>query len=226
MSVVKSENHFIVEHDHYLTYSYLTLRRAVGWIGILLPFTLLIGNILIFREDVIRGSISLYYYSGMRDVFVGGVCAIALFMFFYRGYDRIDRWSSNLVGFFAVCVAFFPTTEHGPLNWPGKVHFFSASCFFVLLAYISLFLFTRGYGQTKKKLARNRIYVACGIVMLACLIAIAVYFRLYDMEYTGSSFVFWVETIALIAFGISWLTKGGTILPDHRIRAVNAPEGR
>lgn len=215
-----------MEHDHYLTYSYLTLRRAVGWIGILLPFTLLFGNILIFRDDRIRGSISLYYFSGMRDVFVGGVCAIALFMFFYRGYDRRDRWTSNLVGFFAVCVALFHTTEHGPLDWSGKVHFFCASCFFVLLAYISLFLFTKGSGYTKNKLARNRIYITCGIVMLACLIAIAVYFRLYDLDYTGSSFVFWTETLALLAFGISWLTKGGTILPDHKIRVADPPEGR
>jgi hypothetical protein len=28
--------------------------------------------------------------------------------------------------------------------------------------------------------------------------------------------VFWAETLALVAFGISWLTKGGGILPDRR----------
>lgn len=204
-----------MNNNHYLTYSYLTLRKAVGWIGILLPFILMTGNIIIFREAAIRGSISLYYHSGMRDVFVGGICAIALFMFFYRGYDKWDRWASNLTGFFAVCVAFFPTTEYGPLDWTGKIHFFSASCFFILLAGISLFLFTKGRDLTKKKLARNKIYIACGVVMLVCLVAIAVYFHAVDMEYTGSCFVFWTETVALIAFGISWLTKGGTILPDQ-----------
>jgi hypothetical protein len=30
----------------------------------------------------------------------------------------------------------------------------------------------------------------------------------------GSGFVFWAETIALVAFGVSWLTKGGTLYPD------------
>lgn len=215
-----------IEHD--LTYSYLTLRKAVGWVGILLSPLLFLGNILIFKDNRIPGSISLYYFTGMRDLLVGGICAIALFMFFYRGYDRWDRWATNLVGFFAVCVAFFPTTENGPLNLSGKIHFLSASAFFILLAGISLFLFTRSRSyNTGKKAVRNKIYILCGIVMLICLVAIAIYFQLYDMEYTGSSFVFWTETAALVAFGISWLTKGGTILPDTRINSANpVPEGR
>lgn len=215
-----------IEHD--LTYSYLTLRKAVGWIGILLSPALLVGNIIIFREHRIPGSISLYYYTGMRDVLVGGICAIALFMFFYRGYDKWDRWATNLVGFFAICVAFFPTTANGPLDFSGKIHFFSAACFFILLAAISLFLFTRSRAYySDNKTTRNKIYILCGVIMLVCLVAIAVYFQLYDMESTGSSFVFWTETVALLAFGISWLTKGGTILPDSSVKFPNpVPEGR
>ncbi|CAB1065964.1 hypothetical protein D1BOALGB6SA_10763 [Olavius sp. associated proteobacterium Delta 1] len=34
------------------TYSYLVLRKAIGWIGILLPFTLMLGAFLIFREEL------------------------------------------------------------------------------------------------------------------------------------------------------------------------------
>jgi len=65
------------------TYSYLALRKAVGWIGILLPFVLMLGMVLLFKEEVVLRNISLYYHSGMRDVFVGAICAIALFVFFY-----------------------------------------------------------------------------------------------------------------------------------------------
>jgi hypothetical protein len=32
--------------------------------------------------------------------------------------------------------------------------------------------------------------------------------------FADSTFLFWAETIALIAFGVSWITKGGTLLPD------------
>jgi hypothetical protein len=64
-----------------LTYTYWTLRNAVGWIGTLLPFVLMLGVFLIFGGRVIESSISSYYHTGMRDVFVGALCGIALFMF-------------------------------------------------------------------------------------------------------------------------------------------------
>jgi len=67
-----------------LTYSYLALRKAVGWIGMLLPFVLMCGVSLIFKSDIKLQNISMYYYTGMRDVFVGALCAIGLFLFFYK----------------------------------------------------------------------------------------------------------------------------------------------
>lgn len=50
--------------------------------------------------------------------------------------------------------------------------------------------------------------------MLACLIAIAIYKNSSYADNSECSFVFWAETVALVAFGISWLTKGETIYPD------------
>jgi len=198
------------------TYSYLALRKAVGWIGILIPFTMMFGMFLMFNGKVIQISISHYYHTGMRDVLVGAICAIALFMFFYRGYDKWDDWAGNLTGLFAIGVAWFPTAEAGPNNWVGLVHFICAGSFFVTLAAISLFLFTRkGLSPTRRKVNRNRIYVICGLVIIACLIAILIYFNFINNDKAESSFVFWAETIALIAFGLSWLTKGGTICPDN-----------
>jgi hypothetical protein len=88
-------------------HSYLSLRKAVGWIGILLPFVLVLGNILIFGEREVLTNMSVYYHTGMRDIFVGAICAIALFLFFYRGYDRWDDRSADLAGIFALGVAFF-----------------------------------------------------------------------------------------------------------------------
>ncbi len=43
-----------------LTYSYLALRKAVGWIGILLPFVLLLGNTLIFGVSWLTKGGTLY----------------------------------------------------------------------------------------------------------------------------------------------------------------------
>lgn len=197
------------------TYSYMDLRKAVGWIGILLPFTLMIGVLFIFDEKVIQESISHYYYTGMGDVFVGALCAVALFMFFYSGYDKRDDWTGNLAGIFAIGVAWFPVTETGTATGAGIIHVICAGLFFFILAVFSLFLFTRGEeNPTRQKLKRNKIYVTCGLVILACLIAIALYHTISHDENSKSSFVFWAETLALVAFGFSWLTKGEAIFPD------------
>lgn len=40
-------------------------------------------------------------YTGMRDVFVGALCAIAVFLRSYRGYDRRDHIAGNLACVFA-----------------------------------------------------------------------------------------------------------------------------
>ena len=98
------------------TYSYLALRKAVGWIGILLPFVLMTGLIVLFREKTVLKTISLYYHSDMRDLFVGALCAIALFLFFYKGYSKWDNRAANLAAFFALGIAFFPTVSEGPLD--------------------------------------------------------------------------------------------------------------
>ena len=198
-----------------LIYSYLALRKAIGWIGILLPFTLLVGNILFFGSKSVLQSISHYYYSGMRDLFVGEVCAIALFLFFYKGYDNWDKWVANFAGLCAVGVAFFPTTTEGINNWTGVIHFYCAAGFFLSLSGFSIFLFTRkGPDPTPEKLRRNIIYVVCGLVIIVCMMAILIYFNFINNDKPKSGFVFWTETVALIAFGLSWLTKGGTLYPD------------
>jgi hypothetical protein len=204
-----------------LTFSYLALRKAVGWIGILLPFVLMMGGYLIFKEDFTLKNISVYYYTGMRDVFVGSLCAISLFLFFYKGYDKWDNRMGSLAGFFALVVAFFPTVEEGPYDWQAHVHFYSAACLFVILSGISLFLFTKKETfPTNRKLKRNRIYIICGSVMIVSLIAGEAFILFFEGDHPESDFVFWVETIALVAFGVSWLTKGGTLYPDKKISDI------
>jgi hypothetical protein len=198
------------------TYSYLALRRAIGWIGILLPFALLAGNFLLDWDAVLPPSISLYYHTPVRDLLVGGLCAVALFLFFYAGYNKWDNITGNLAGFFAIVVAWFPASEPGVGGIVNAVHFVAAALFFVTLAAFSLFLFTRKDDHpTNNKLKRNVIYIICGAVMLASMIAMLVYFIINGSSGT-SSFIFWAETIALVAFGVSWLTKGGTLYPDEK----------
>jgi len=208
------------DDDHLnLTFSYLALRKAVGWIGILLPFVMMLGGYLIFREDLTLKNISVYYYTGMRNVFVGSLCAISLFLFFYKGYDKWDNRMGSLAGFLALVVAFFPTVKEGPYDWQAHVHFYSAACLFVILSGISLLLFTKKATlPTARKLKRNRIYIICGLLMIVSLIAAEIFIIFFEDDHPGSTFVFWAETVTLVAFGVSWLTKGGTLYPDKKVR--------
>jgi hypothetical protein len=200
-----------------MTYSYLALRKAVGWIGILLPVALVLGMLLIFKEDPLLRNISVYYHTGMRDLLVGTLCSIALFLFFYKGYDKWDNIAATLAGICALGVAFFPTVKEGEYNWVAYVHYYCAAGFLTILALISLFLFTRKESNpTKRKMKRNIIYILCGSIMLVSLMSIEVFFLFFEDKNPDSSFVFWAETTALVAFGVSWLTKGGTLYPDRK----------
>ncbi len=202
-----------------MIHSYLGLRRVIGWIGLLLPFILMAGGYFIFDGKPTMYSLSMYYFTGMRDVFVGSLFAIGLFLFFYRGYDKWDDWIGNIAGFCAICTAIFPTTRTGtgPLDLPGKIHFAVATIFFLLLAVFSLFLFTRKQGKpTRGKIIRNTIYIICGSIMLACLFGMGIFFLVHKKNPLESRFIFWSEVLGLVSFGISWLTKGGTLYPDKK----------
>ena len=83
----------------------------------------------------------------------------------------------------------------------GWLHGVCALFFFGLLAFNSLFLFTKTSGEmTPNKKKRNLIYKICGIGMIVSFILLA----FLSGTWAGT----WiVETIALAFFGISWLTK-------------------
>ena len=85
--------------------SYLTLRKAIGLIGILLPVVLAGVYMLLASKIIFQASISAYYYTSMRNVLVGALCAIGVFLFAYRGYGWQDNLCTNAAGAFAVGVA-------------------------------------------------------------------------------------------------------------------------
>ena len=51
--------------------------------------------------------------------------------------------------------------------------------------------------------------------MLACIASILVYYLFFaKTSPSDCTLVFWLESVAVWAFGISWLVKGETILTD------------
>jgi len=197
--------------DHVI--SYMELRKTLGVLGILLPFILMIGGSIAKKTFYIEPSISDYYATAMGDLFVGFLFAYALFLYTYR-YERKDHIAGIIAGIFAAGVAIFPNSS--PQHWIVIAHFVSAGIFLSVLAFFSLYLFrlTDPTCQpTDEKRIRNKVYLWCGIIMLACLVILGVYF-VSGKDWSRQSFVYWMETVALIAFGISWLVKGEIVLKD------------
>jgi hypothetical protein len=190
-------------------------RRLIGWIGLVMPALLVI--IAIERDGVARWrsleSISAYYYTGAVAAFVGMLVALALFLLTYRGFDndyhKADRAVAIVAGLAALVVAFFPTAAPAgvpPLSWwtgtTGVVHHVAALILFAMFAVFALWLFRlRKGGKTETTGWRNKVYLACGLAIVAC-IAWAGY-----NGYTARE-IFVPESIALVAFSFSWLVKG------------------
>jgi hypothetical protein len=227
--------------------SHLSIRKAIGILGITLPFVVSIGAVLLSDCSGLQPSISDYYHTVMRNIFVGILCAVALFLFTYHGFDDRDKISAKIAAIMALGIAFFPTGFDGlvkgctiepvfELSWASTVHIICAATFFAILAYFSLFLFTKSsftvenknnqftilFGNdlfnreytkklSRRKKCRNRIYIFCGFIILLSLILMAIYLWFVKGVFAGLDGikpVFWLEAIALWAFGISWLTKG------------------
>lgn len=228
--------------------SYLTMSKTIGWLGILLPFILILGNLFFNKLNLLnnkylvsdgsqvyvpssslKASISHYYYTSVGPLFIGAMFAVALFLFAYKGYEKrknefgfSDNFMTNFAAICAVGLVIFPTSANEFkdnvlifLSSPivGGIHLIFAFLFFITLAFMSIINFRRTheinvYGKQKE----HKIYKISGITMLVCLVFIVIYgifFEHLKIEWLRRlKPIFTLETIALIAFGISWLTKG------------------
>lgn len=204
-----------------LAVSYLGLRKGIGVIGVVLPFMLAIGKV-VRGAPGLQNSISAYYYSGMRDVFVGSLVAIGVFLMSCRGYERKDHIAGLIAGGAAVAVALFPTADQDPTPGAkliGGLHLGFAALFFGMLAFTSLYLFTKTDPKkppTRRKRQRNVVYKVCGYIIVAVL-ALSVLLALLPADTIDRDLhpLFWLESIAVVAFGVSWLTKGEAMLKDE-----------
>jgi hypothetical protein len=201
-----------------LAAAYRQLRIAVGLIAVSLPFVLALGNLVLFRGEF-QGSISAYYHTRMGDYFVGSLFALAVFFLSYNYRPlpkfRVDNILSTLATVAAVGVAFFPTASNVGTASAGEklvstVHLVFAGILFGLLAVFSLFLFTLtddGETMTPEKKHRNVVYRVCGGVIVVSMALVLI----SNIVQPPSSWhtLFWLETVAVVAFGASWLIKGG-----------------
>ena len=189
--------------------SYYALRILIGATGMLLPFLLIIGNLIANQTLHIEFSVSDYYDNGTAgDILVGVLFVLGFFLMAYKGFDRIDSITANLGCVFALGVALCPTTSSNQVV--HILHFVFAMLLFSTFIFFSIYLFRKSDPQKKcspQKNKRNVIYLVCGIIMIVAIASIVV--SIFWLEEASQQYhlVFWFESLALISFGFSWITK-------------------
>jgi hypothetical protein len=207
-----------------IAYTYRRLRRAIGILGVMLPIVLVSFSLIPFFQTTPQVSISHYYYTNLREIFTGVLCAVGLFLIRYKGYDnpsifKNDNFLTNLAGTMAIGVAFIPTNPEtyqekiytlipSTAAWLGWLHYSFAGIFFLILSIISINVFTIGQKGNMNipisVLNENHIYRVCGIAILLCIGLVPVSASIELFPYSTLT----LEALALFSFGISWLIKG------------------
>ena len=214
--------------------SYLLIRTVVGVIGLVLPFILIIGETFYVRGGMhVRGSLSAYYHTSMRDLFVAGLCVTGVLLATYMsGLTKTwDFWLSLIAGIAVLGVVFFPTARPGLLpdaprcgstpipegcasvqqqfgeTFVASIHFACATIFILCLAAIA-FLFAYREKAFKNNIGMARIQKLCGwAIIVAVAVAVAVAFvvigELLHLRMWELTPLYLASVAAVWAFGVS-----------------------
>lgn len=97
------------------TLSYTSLKLTTGLVGLLMPWAVRLGGYL--TEGItVSGTVSAYYYTGMRDVFVGTLAVVGALLASYRTPRRWDNAAALVAGLSALAIGLFPMRPVFPVN--------------------------------------------------------------------------------------------------------------
>lgn len=193
------------------------LRCIVGVLGMILAWIVL-GLSLAFGYGWPDSISATYYCPPCITPFMIILGMSSVLLFTYKGYDIVDDILNTIAAACGLGICLFPTynsdythvgTFQLPVNISDILHMITAIGFFGILAYNSLFQFTKGATiMTPEKKKRNIIFRVCGIGMIVSFIALP--FAVLGFI-NIPHIIWWIEMIALTFFGVSWLTKANCI---------------
>jgi hypothetical protein len=224
-------------------------RMIVGIIGVVLPIVFILGEAYFLRGGVhVRGSLSAYYHTSMRDVFVAGLCVTGFFLATYMaGRSNQDFWYSLVAGVAVLGVAFLPTSRPhlsegaprcGSTPMPegcspiqqqfgetlvAGVHFAFAAVFILSLAWLC-FVFA---SRERRGSVMARVPYWCGWVILGA-VAWAIVGGLLNASIWELTPLYVGEVLAVWAFGVAWLLKSRDLWGalGHAVKASDTREHR
>jgi len=215
--------------------SYLLIRSVLAFIGVLLPVAFIVGEAFFIGGRVsVRGSLSSYYHSPMRDLFVAALSVTGFMLLTYMAGQRntYEYWLSTVAGVAVLGVAFFPTNRPGVGSGPrcgdasepagcsaiqqhfgeaftARIHFTCAAIFILSLALIA-FVFAR---QEKKFHNVKIAFVqrVCGWAIFGA-VAWVLLGNWVDLQIGPLTPLYVGEIVAVWGFGLSWLLTARALL--------------
>lgn len=183
-----------------MTVNTVRLRAIIGWLGMLLPW------IVVILGGEFPRSISATWYTNACTPFMIILGAASFLLISYKGYEKKDDILLTCSGIAGLLICLFPCSIP---EVPGKVgtfmvdsdvsaviHNVSAVLFFGLLAYNSFFLFTKSSGvmtYNKKNPQHNLQGVRSrnGIIVLAIIASGCLHKNMVDRG--SSAILLWRE---------------------------------
>lgn len=226
-----------MKHNHTRSkndlFTYRRLRRAIGYLGFMLPVLLVGLSFISFFKTELQPSISDYYYTNLRDIFTNTLAAVGLFMICYKGHGNSSIWKNdqlltNVAGLMAIGVALIPVAPETepknistliPYSYPflGWLHYCFAAILFGSFALLSINVFTIGQNKAEdipeSTFNENRIYRFCGTTILVLILLIPVSEEFDLFKY--STLI--LESLVLFLFGVAWLIKGRVLGDEGKI---------
>jgi hypothetical protein len=214
--------------------TYFALRMALGLLALMLPVALALGGRWL-QGLSLQPSISAYYHTDVRDIFVGTLWAIGVGLIAYKGFSRREDWALNLGGVLACCIAAFPMPAEEALQCiqPAcdqaclalsrvldrtadvaiavKLHFPAAVSFYIVLGFVMIACAHATLHLVPK--ARRRLFLVAypvlGVLFVASMAWAFVLLKLGPDagRPCQDRWVLGVEVAGLVPFAMFWFLK-------------------
>ncbi|MBV7378136.1 hypothetical protein [Maritimibacter dapengensis] len=198
------------------------LRYGLGLLGLVLPFLLAFSGRVV--DGVVQPTISDVFHTTQRDLLVGGLTAIGVFLVVHRGWRRFPgRWLSPdlivfLAGIAAMGVAFFPNESTEIATTSQKVlglkvapilHYGAALLLYLMMSMTCFLVYAPDAAGWER-----RFYVWAGRVIFftGCMVMVLSGIKnntdgVLAQFIISNNLVFWDESLGVWAFSASWLLK-------------------
>ena len=188
--------------------TYRRLRFIMKIVSITIPVVFLVSAIWVGMQE----SISAFYHTPMRNIFVGVIFAMGMCLWAYKGYNYLENSCLNAASLFLFGVALAPTDAPvGSNNWDLPiVHKVCAIVFFALIAVVCWYGRKHGLqpsgntgnfsGFSFESARKFTSWLMVSVIIVAILLFI--FNKIGWFKIPSSTFA--VETAALWVFALYW----------------------